>query len=201
MRHKPQQERSERMLQRIQEAALDVLAERGTERLTTRHVADAAGISVGTLYHYFADKNDLLRALEQQYIRELMAALQEATPEIVRLDVGSATRKIAEIYHHSLVRDEGRWLVLLRQLLRRGVALTSQVEQVLGQIALQYLSAHPELARVRDFPRVVYILFNACAFNLVRHAENPPPYVSAEALIDGLVSMCEAYVASQQVED
>ena len=169
MRHKPQQERSERMLERIQDAALSVLTKRGSEHLTTRHVADYAGISVGTLYHYFANKSELLHNLEQRYIRELIEALQQATPDMVRTDVGSAIRQIAEIYHQSLVRDGGRWLVLLRQLMRRGMSITAQIEQTLGQIALQYLSVHPELAHVRDFPRVVYILFNACAFNPVSY--------------------------------
>jgi AcrR family transcriptional regulator len=48
---------------RILEAARRVLADEGLERFTTRRVAQAAHVSHGMCHYYFADKNDLVRAL------------------------------------------------------------------------------------------------------------------------------------------
>ncbi len=198
MRHKPQQQRSKQMVGMIHQATLQLIAQDGVERISTRKIADRAGISVGTFYHYYADKAEVLRALERQFVRELLAELGTATPEIVQLQIGSAVRAIARIYHEQLTRDNGCWLVLHRQMLRRGVEFTGEVERFLSQVAIQYLNHHPELAQVKDFPKVVYILLNACAFNLMRHAESPPPHIASAALIDGLVDMCVAYVDSQR---
>jgi AcrR family transcriptional regulator len=50
----------------ILEAARRVFAERGFRRATTREVARAAGISEGTIYNYFEDKDALLMALLEE---------------------------------------------------------------------------------------------------------------------------------------
>ena len=44
----------------ILEATLDQIVERGTEALRMKDVAEAAGVSVGTLQYYFGSRNDLL---------------------------------------------------------------------------------------------------------------------------------------------
>lgn len=55
--------------------ARTLLSERGYKGLTIRALADACGISFKTLYHYFGDKNALLReAIEAQYV-ELYARI------------------------------------------------------------------------------------------------------------------------------
>ena len=49
--------------EQIVEAATRVFAEKGFRRATTREVAREAGISEGTIYNYFEDKDDLLMAI------------------------------------------------------------------------------------------------------------------------------------------
>ncbi len=44
----------------ILEASARVFSEKGYHRATTKEIADAAGISEGTIYNYFANKADLL---------------------------------------------------------------------------------------------------------------------------------------------
>jgi AcrR family transcriptional regulator len=55
---------------RILDAALVLFNERGTARVTTNHVAAAAGLSPGNLYYWFRDKRDLIRALVEQWLTE-----------------------------------------------------------------------------------------------------------------------------------
>ena len=49
--------------EQIIEAATRVFAEKGFRRATTREVAREAGVSEGTIYNYFEDKDDLLMAI------------------------------------------------------------------------------------------------------------------------------------------
>ncbi|MDP8926362.1 MAG: TetR/AcrR family transcriptional regulator [Actinomycetota bacterium] len=49
--------------EQILKAATRVFAERGFRRATTREVARAAGVSEGTIYNYFEDKDALLMAI------------------------------------------------------------------------------------------------------------------------------------------
>jgi len=46
--------------EQILDAAARMFAEKGFHRATTREIAEAADVSEGTIYNYFASKNDLL---------------------------------------------------------------------------------------------------------------------------------------------
>ena len=67
---------------RLLEAAEASLFEGGYEALTTRDILERAGLSAGTLYHYFEGKDDLIAALSQRIADEDLARLATvATPE------------------------------------------------------------------------------------------------------------------------
>jgi AcrR family transcriptional regulator len=68
------QARGERRMAQIVDAAAEVFAEVGYEAATTNAVAARAGVSPGSLYQFFAGKDDLVRALTEAYATELAAA-------------------------------------------------------------------------------------------------------------------------------
>ncbi|MFF8616597.1 TetR/AcrR family transcriptional regulator [Streptomyces sp. NPDC015350] len=70
MRKTPRQERSREMVERIIDAGRAVLARDGYARFATTRVADAAGISPGSLYQYFRNKEELLTVLMERYWAE-----------------------------------------------------------------------------------------------------------------------------------
>jgi AcrR family transcriptional regulator len=72
LRHPPLQPRSRARLQRLLQAAREVLAEEGAGGFTTRRVAEAAGLPIGALYRFFADKHAILEALAISWWRELV---------------------------------------------------------------------------------------------------------------------------------
>lgn len=74
----PRQARSLRTLEVITEAAAQVLARRGYERLTTTAVAERAGVSIGSVYQYFADKTGLVAWLARAHLGERIQELSQA---------------------------------------------------------------------------------------------------------------------------
>lgn len=62
-RKTPIQARSTVTVESICEATIQVLLSHGLERLTTTRVAERAGVSVGTLYQYYPNKQSLLFAV------------------------------------------------------------------------------------------------------------------------------------------
>jgi AcrR family transcriptional regulator len=56
---------------RILDSALQLFGQHGYEQTTIRMIAEAAGISQGLLYNYFAGKQDLLRELFEESIRDV----------------------------------------------------------------------------------------------------------------------------------
>src|SRR5580698_6018636 len=69
-RKRPQQERSTRLVADILEAAVRVLAREGAPRFTAARVAEAAGVSVGSLYQYFPNKAAILFRLQSDEWRQ-----------------------------------------------------------------------------------------------------------------------------------
>jgi AcrR family transcriptional regulator len=76
LRKQPRQVRSTRLVADILEAATRVLARDGAHRFTTARVAEAAGISVGSLYQYFPNKEAILFRLQSEEWRQTMDQLQ-----------------------------------------------------------------------------------------------------------------------------
>ncbi|MFB4319617.1 TetR/AcrR family transcriptional regulator [Actinomadura sp. 21ATH] len=67
----PQQDRSRRTVERILDAATRVLSERGYEGASTNRVAEAAGISNGSLYQYFPNKDAIVVAVLDRFADHL----------------------------------------------------------------------------------------------------------------------------------
>ena len=64
------------MVERILDAARELLVQEGHERLSTNRIASRAGISPGSLYQYFPDKASVLAAVVDRYAADVEAELQ-----------------------------------------------------------------------------------------------------------------------------
>jgi AcrR family transcriptional regulator len=69
---------------RIFDGALRAIARQGPKKLAMSDIALEAGVSVGTLYRYFKNKDELLQSLGDHFVTKLQAVLQasiEDNPE------------------------------------------------------------------------------------------------------------------------
>lgn len=89
-RKTPVQSRSGATVEAIHEAAIQVLLSEGLSRLTTTRVAERGGVSVGTLYQYFPNKEALLFAILLRHFEEVAEALE-------RVDIAANGRPLEEL--------------------------------------------------------------------------------------------------------
>jgi len=68
----------------ILEAAEAVFSEQGIHRARMEDIATQAGVSVGTLYNYFEDRQALLSALLEQQGEDLMEKVERSLAELAR---------------------------------------------------------------------------------------------------------------------
>lgn len=80
-RKTPVQSRSSATVEAILEATIQVLMTAGVERLTTTLIAARAGVSVGTLYQYFPNKQSVLHAVLEKHLTKVVEALERACSE------------------------------------------------------------------------------------------------------------------------
>lgn len=78
LRRAPRQRRSEATLAAIAEAAEVVIAKRGYARATTNEIAARAGVSIGSLYQYFPNKEAVLKLLVERHMAQLAPIIDRA---------------------------------------------------------------------------------------------------------------------------
>lgn len=62
----------------ILEAALELFFERGYRAVGLRELANAVGLNIATLYHYFTSKDEILLRLQEDGMRRLVTSAEEA---------------------------------------------------------------------------------------------------------------------------
>jgi AcrR family transcriptional regulator len=100
-RRTPRQERSAQMNEIILEAATRILRKHGAASFTTNKVAEKAGISVGSLYQYYPNKEALLFRLHEREAETTWQSLQT----ILADDTRTQRQRISQAIHHFFVTE------------------------------------------------------------------------------------------------
>jgi AcrR family transcriptional regulator len=98
-RNVPRQQRSKDTYDRVLAVAARLFEERGYTGTTTNHVAEAASISVGTLYHYIPDKDALLYSLAERHLASATARIARTFTALraEQPDLAGSLRAVIEV--------------------------------------------------------------------------------------------------------
>jgi AcrR family transcriptional regulator len=189
----PHQARAAETVTAILEGAAQVLEAGGLAAFTTNAVAERAGVSIGTLYQYFADKNALLRALAE---REMSATLA-AVAKVLRGD--------------SEITTEGRERAMVRAIINafhgRQRARKAVVQAVMAQgMTVEMLApisafiaqagAEPHRGLTRLSPEQVFVLSRALMGTIRAAVLEEQPFFKSRAFEDELVRLVLSYLAA-----
>jgi AcrR family transcriptional regulator len=64
----------------LTDALLGIVAERGLDHVSVREVASAAGVSIGTVQHYFPTKDGMLAAAFHEVVRRIRTRMTSVCP-------------------------------------------------------------------------------------------------------------------------
>ena len=78
----PQQARSRETVRAILDAATRVLSQEGYDRASTNRIAAVAGVSIGSLYQFFPNKEAIFVALRKRFFEELTEVFQAEAPRL-----------------------------------------------------------------------------------------------------------------------
>ncbi len=192
---RPTQQRAKATVNAIVEAGFISLCRHGVEGTTTRHIAEIAGVGVGSLYEYFANKEEVFDAMHQHVVREVVALVQPRIPELVRLDVRELIAELLYRFRDLLERDDGRYLRYMSY--AAYFAPRNQLEpinQLLMNLLVQYVMHHPQLTRLGNLPAMGFIMINGGVFTVIRYLTDPNPAVDFDDLVRGLGDMVAHFV-------
>lgn len=112
LRHRPHQKRALRTVNSIQQACLAILETEGESALNTNRIAEAAEISIGTLYRYFPNKE----AIVDTVLGELMAGNLEHSEVISEHSIQLARRSLRDTIDYIVTEEIARHRRILHSL-------------------------------------------------------------------------------------
>ena len=92
MRRMPRQARAHATIQAIFEATARIIEKEGIAALNTNHIAERAGVSVGTLYEYFPNKEAVLIAMARLRLAEDERTVRQALAKAMAQPASSPAR-------------------------------------------------------------------------------------------------------------
>ncbi len=195
MPRKPRQERSKATVEALIDAGFKVVAERGLAGTTAQHVADRAGVGIGSFYEYFANKEALFAEMFRRMGMDIVQLIQVLTPDLVRMDIRAAIRYMLSKVSELLRRDDGVYLPCAQQALRapEHVVDREPVQRALINLAMQYLMHNPEYLRTQNASVGLYIFIHGGMQAFMHHLNEKNPAISFEQLVDGLANMIGHY--------
>ncbi|HEV3317620.1 MAG TPA: TetR/AcrR family transcriptional regulator [Candidatus Angelobacter sp.] len=196
-RRKPTQVRALDTVEIILEATARILQKQGPAALNTNYIAERAGISVGTLYQYFANKEAILVAMARREIATDEAAVIKAMSEVAQgsdIDpVRLAMRALITAFGKRRVARRVAFEALFSEGMGNELATSVQkVAQMAGERSDRLLPA-----RTRPVtPTNLFIITRAISGIMRAASQEESPLLGTPEFEDELVHLVQAYFAA-----
>jgi AcrR family transcriptional regulator len=195
-RKTPVQTRSTFTVEAIFDATIQVLLERGKERLTTTRVAERAGVSVGTLYQYFPHKEALLSAVLSRHLHRIGAEVERACRQQYDQPVAKMMEAVVAAFIAAKMSraDEARALYAVSSDVD-GVALVIQVSQRASKAISSMLVTASDY-HVAQAELTAFMVFSAMRGATQSALELGISPGMMDGLTEQLIVLCRRYVES-----
>lgn len=194
-RKTPRQSRSQATVTAILDATARILVERGFAAASTNAVAERAGVSVGSLYQYFPNKDALVSALQARHNGQMMAVIQRALTKAMDATVVDALAGLIEatVEAHGVDADLHR--VLEEQLGSMDVdALRDEYTDVMEDRIVALLARHRDEITAPDLKVAAFMLMHAAHGLIHAVVRQRPKGVSLKNATQEIVAMMTAYL-------
>jgi len=188
-RRTAKQSRSKATVDVILDAAAQVLLREGYAQTTTNRIAERAGVSVGSIYQYFGDKDQVFARLIDREVTRTVTTFLERDPPANRglmdtlrglLRVGVETWSYGPLLYRRL--EEVPKGALQRRVTKAKSRLTGFIRTLLER--------HQAELRVRDLDLATYVVVNASLGLSI----NAPPELYGERYVEMTTDLLERYL-------
>ena len=161
-RKRPRQARAQQTVEAILGAAAQLLARTGYAKVTTNAIAARAGVSIGSLYEYFPNKDAVVVALMEQVLEEQFASFAGTVEQVKRARLDQAARSVIEV----LIASKRQRPQLIRALATTAPPgprerFMRRWNQRACATILELLRERDDLGRHEDLELTVFVLVNA----------------------------------------
>jgi AcrR family transcriptional regulator len=158
-RKSPQQDRAKITVDAILVATAQILTQEGYDKASTNRIADRAGVSIGSLYQYFANKDALMVALIDQHEAEMVAMVESKLTNLNDAPIAVVLREIVSACIAAHAVNPKLHQVLAEQVPRRGqLKPSSPAEDRITELLRAFLDRHQHQIHPQNLDLTVFIL-------------------------------------------
>lgn len=158
-RRTPIQARARQSRDAILEATARILeTSPGAELPSTNRIAKVAGVSIGTLYQYFEDRDAILHGLCRQHADEMMALLRAHVGPLLDAPPREAVPAFVDAMIQAHAVAPRLHLALVTAVLAEGGSLLAEVQDPGHELVLLWLRHHAAELRPRDLDAAAFLL-------------------------------------------
>jgi AcrR family transcriptional regulator len=198
-RKRPTQERAKATVDAILRATAHILVSEGFSGCSTNAVARKAGVSIGSLYQYFASKEALVAALAREHAENGQALLLEMVGRAA-LDGPMTLEAQVRRYIEAMVRLHTEDAELHRVLMQHVPSIPAAVEAVnqvsnrSGEVVRAWLESRRDELRPLDPAVATFVLVTSV--EAVTHLElmERPPQLDVDTLVEELTWLVLGYL-------
>ncbi|AOI64316.1 TetR family transcriptional regulator [Burkholderia territorii] len=197
LRRRPRQSRAQATSDALQQAFVQLLLERGYAKATIREIAAVAGVSVGTFYEYFGDKQSLAALCIHRRVLALADRLRDAAQRLRGVPRTELAAALVDLQVDAIAADAAAWsafFALERQVSPLGAYRRHYDAYVaLWRDALAQCSDPPPAARLDGVARMAHAV---CYGGVSQALLTLGPALDFAALRGELQAVLRAYLGS-----
>jgi AcrR family transcriptional regulator len=194
-RKRPRQDRSRETVDSILDATTRVLVKDGFDGLTTNAVARVAGVSIGSLYQYYPNKEALVAALIERHSEQMNAAIKAELARVATLPIAQAARAVIELTMQAHAIDPELHRVLTEQVPRIGrLAKLRELDEISQRMVVALLVARRAELAIRDPDLAAFVLVSTIESIVHRAALLYPERLRDPRLVDEATLVVTRYL-------
>jgi len=181
----------------ILDATARILLERGYAAASTNAVAELAGVSVGSLYQYFPNKEALIAALQARHGEQMMRVIQRALTEAMDATLDDALSGLIEATVEAHRVDADLHRVLEQQFGQYDhEAKHDECLGVMEERIVALRARHRDQIAVPDLKLAAFMLMNASHALIHAVVQQRPRGISLKTGTQEIVRMMKVYLTA-----
>jgi AcrR family transcriptional regulator len=198
MRKKPQQQRAKLIVDHILQAAQICIVEQGLMQITTPKIAEKAGVSVGSLYQYFENKEEIIQELLRRKSENLGLALKQMVVTQEQLSIQEIIPLSIQFGFDVMRAESGFFIEVLKHWHGYNNSEAAQIlEKHFFEVGMYLFNRFYRHWDFETLKHKSFVIINSTLFTMMRYVSNNSFLISEQQLRDKLSNRILAYLAQK----
>ena len=195
MRKQPQQQRAKVIVDNVLEATQLCISEYGLLQITTPKIAERAGVSVGSIYQYFENKEEIVQELLRRKSENLGLALKQIAITQDELRLEEIIPISIQFGFDMMKADGGFFIEVLKHWHGYNNSEAAQIlEKHFFEVGMYVFNRFYSHWNFEMLKHKSFVIINSTLFTMMRYVSNNSFLISEQQLKHELSTMILAYL-------